>query len=76
MKTCKTCQHWGEYSKALGRCKKIPLHYDAFEWRADSDNLVVKEKYKDVKAFAQDGSDYIAFLLTQEDFMCVMHEEN
>jgi hypothetical protein len=82
MKTCETCKHWDEageyetgYGLGLGTCKNIPMFWDATEWNGDGDGRKFLDQYKDTKAFAQDGSDYKAYMLTKSDFGCVSHED-
>jgi hypothetical protein len=78
MKTCSTCAHWDseEYASRppVRICNNVPMYWDASEWDDDC-NRVLIDKYKDTKAFAQDGSDYKAVLLTASDFGCVSHKE-
>lgn len=81
MKTCETCKHWKQpekwtpgYRLGLGRCQNIPMFWDATEWDKEGSRKFL-DQYKDTKAFAQDGSDYMAYLLTRPDFGCVSHEE-
>lgn len=79
-KTCEICKHWDEKvynpnSKTHVRfCNKIKLYYDCFNWNKDG-ALEKREGLEDVKAFAQDGSDYWAGLLTCSDFGCNMWEQ-
>lgn len=88
MNTCKTCKHWKKagpwetgYGLGLGTCGKFPMYWDATEWSEEDEEGGVgitrklNDKYKDNKAFLQDGSDYSADLLTKESFGCVEHEE-
>jgi len=81
MKTCETCKHWKQpeewttgYGLGVGRCMNIPMFWDATEWDEEGDGRKFIYQYKDNKAFAQDGSDYSAYLLTKPDFGCVSHE--
>ena len=81
MKTCETCKHWKQpeawttgYGLGLGRCQNIPMFWDATEWDEEGEGRKFLDQYKDTKAFAQDGSDYSAYLLTKPDFGCVSHE--
>jgi hypothetical protein len=43
------------------------------DW-TDEEDRVLKEKFKDDKAFVQDGSDYHADLLTLSNFGCNQFE--
>lgn len=81
MDLCETCKYWEKslkyetgHSLGLGMCKNIPMFWDATEWSKDGDSRSFRDKYKDVKAFARDGSDYKAFVLTKPNFGCVSHE--
>ncbi len=81
MATCNKCKHWelagkceSGHSVGLGRCTAVPLLWDATEWAYDGDSRVLTNEYKNTKAFAQDGSDYRAHLLTMPDFGCVSHQ--
>jgi hypothetical protein len=80
MDTCKSCKHWERngtpigYSLGLGYCRNIPMFWNATEWDEEGEGRRFIDKYKDHKAFAQDGSDYVAYLLTRQDFGCVSHE--
>lgn len=58
----------------MGKCQKIVMFWDATEWSEDDDDdgRRLKKGFEDAKAFAQDGSDYIAYLKTTADFGCVM----
>ena len=53
----------------------MPL-WDASENVDDEDGYVRKltDEHKDRKFFAQDGSDYIAHVITRNDFGCAEHE--
>lgn len=77
---CKGCVHWElavEYETGhqfgFGRCKNVPMFWDATEWDDERDGRQLIEKYKDRKAFAQDGSDYMARLITAPDFGCIAY---
>lgn len=74
---CQRCKHWDRaddyetgHSLGLGRCGNIPMFWDATDWSDNCDGRVIKPEFKNVKAFAQDGSDYWAKVLTQPDFSC------
>lgn len=82
MGTCETCKHWTKrkvyetgHSFGLGGCANTPMFWDATEWSDDcSEGRILLDKYKDTKAFVQDGSDYKADLLTLSNFGCVSYE--
>ena len=81
MENCGTCKHWEVADKhetghglGLGRCNNIPMFWDATEWDEDGEGRKFLDQYKNTKAFAQDGSDYSAYLLTLPEFGCVSHE--
>ena len=82
---CKNCKYW-EISERypikdtkIGKCKRIGMFWESTEWldtdADDWDLRVLCDENKDDKAFAQDGSDYNAFLLTLENFGCVQFEK-
>lgn len=77
--TCNTCQHW-EHDPDEGamrpnedvrRCMKIPMYWDSTQWDTEGEHRIL---VSDSLAFAQDGSDYSAILLTLPNFGCVMHQ--
>lgn len=77
---CATCKHWElreEYehghSQGLGECRAVPMLWDMTEWRDDADERVFKAEAAQFTAFAQDGSDYKAYLLTKPEHGCTMH---
>ena len=87
MKNCKHCKHWDEdlwrsnglKNEEVRRCNKIGMYWDQTEWESYDDQIedvgrVLKPEYKDNKAWAQDGSDYSAYLITQSNFSCNMFE--
>lgn len=81
MRTCETCKHWfknKDYEdypiRGLGICENVPMLWEATKWNDDGDRILI-DKCKDKKAFAQDASDYSAYLLTRNDFGCVSHED-
>lgn len=60
----------------LGRCSNVPKFYDAMEpsdQEGEDGNGYesLKLEYESLKAFALDGSGYVAELLTKADFGCV-----
>ena len=81
---CETCKYWGStYERNNGEiklsdtrvkpCARVKMFWNETEWRKDGvDGLSFKDP-SDL-AFAQDGSDYRAELLTRPEFGCVMHE--
>lgn len=76
---CGNCKHWSErkefeegHSIGLGECTKVPMLWYATEWIDDDDEVRrIKAEFIDVKAFACDGSGYMAEILTKPDFGCV-----
>lgn len=79
MKTCATCKHWDSKDvyrsmAGLGICRAVPMFWDATEWKEDGDGRQLMPKYAKATAFAQDGSDYQAFLYTRSEHGCTMHE--
>lgn len=77
---CESCKHWDradEYETGhglgFGRCKNVPMFWDATEWDDTRDGRRLKAEFKDVKAFAQDGSDYAAELITAPGFGCIAY---
>ena len=84
MKNCETCKHWEKWDKddfpfkqGIGECHMVVMFWDATTWGdADQDyQRIIEPKFKDQKAFVQDGSDYTASLYTRKDFGCVSHQE-
>jgi hypothetical protein len=54
------------------------MFWDSTDWVRDEDGNVTREilrNHTGTKAFLQDGSDYIAYLIVADDFGCVMHED-
>lgn len=72
----------------INLCQKPVEFWDASEWTRKevidektnkstyAIDRTIKEEYKDVKMFTQDGSDYRADLFTREDFFCAHWEPN
>jgi len=67
----------------FGKCKKVKMLWSSTEWQEtkeldeygqEVDRLVLLDEYKNCKAFAQDASDYHAYLITTSDFGCVQFE--
>ena len=87
MKTCSTCKWWGldseeyESHRDLGikRCGYVEMYDNVTEWSNKEEpydcKVVLKKEYADRKAFAYDGSSYIAGLLTMGTFGCMAHDE-
>ena len=80
-KICKNCEHWinsKDYlnSLRLGTCYRIGMFWERTKWKEIDGKYqrVLLDKYKDDKAFAQDGSDYRASLETLETFGCNQFE--
>lgn len=76
MNFCKDCKYWNERKGSelgvrYGRCDKVPTWWDAWEWRSDKDDSVYVGTSL---AYAQDGSDYKAWLITLAEFGCVQWE--
>lgn len=79
---CKTCKHWAQdddlytpmNSLGIGYCKAAPMLFDSTIWSKEGDGLVLKDEFAKTTAFAQDGSDYSAYLYTLPDHGCTMHE--
>lgn len=83
--TCKNCKYWdlenvkSVKNRTIRECKKVKMFWDATEWTEEEDedlNCVrsLREENKNDKAFVQDGSDYMAELLTRDDFGCNQFE--
>ncbi len=81
---CKTCEYFNSeedkhlyLSDHLGSCERAKHFWNATEWKTlDNDGypqFVLKEENKNDLAFVQDGSDYKAWLITNENFYCPMH---
>lgn len=77
MGRCKDCKWWSkdaENDPSLHKCLHVMELWDASEWGDNGDGRVLTEKAEGHKAFVQDGSDYMAKLLTRPDFGCVEFE--
>jgi len=79
MKNCKNCKFWDSdypYPEGIpvGKCLRIKMLWDCTEWTEDYFHMVMKQEFSEEKAFVQDGSDYMAHLLTFGDFGCNQHE--
>ncbi len=82
LNSCSNCKHWerdGEpYDEVIDakRCRYAVHTEDAEYSNKDTDwEKVLKPEYKDTKAFVMDGSGYMAYFYTKEDFGCNQHEE-
>lgn len=83
-KTCATCQHWNseryeDYDGAGGldvhECKVVDPYWKAQEYAGDDyEKKQLTESGRTRLAFAQDGSGYMAKLLTKAEFGCNMWE--
>lgn len=75
--TCETCRWWDAewryQSTEVRRCTRIPEYWDATRWTDDEYETRITCNADDL-AFAQDGSDYRAMLLTRAQFGCVLHQ--
>lgn len=78
---CKNCKYWeikNSYpikNTIIGECKRVKMFWDSTEWTGEETedfDIIRKLKKENVndKAFVQDGSDYMASLLTLEEFGC------
>ncbi len=86
MDSCESCKYWGtgddddnKLNGSLKPCTKVRMFYDCTDWNDDVEsenycNRELMDKYKDHKAFVQDGSDYKATLYVMSDFGCVQYE--
>jgi hypothetical protein len=76
---CENCKFWNISERyplkgaTIGICKRVKMFWHLTDW-ADEMDRVLKEKFKDDKAFVQDGSDYHADLLTLSNFGCNQFE--
>ena len=74
---CADCKYWREYGEKpknieLGKCDKVKMFWDRTIWSEDGEDRIMVDPTE--KAFVQDGSDYMAYLLTAHDFGCVQFE--
>lgn len=83
-KECSTCKHWdilerdyrGEPSVrdlGIGKCTIVKMYWDMTKWTKKGKRKYTKEGKK-LKAFVQDGSDFMADLLTKPTFYCNQYE--
>lgn len=81
MNRCKNCKHWDAAIKEpddlpnIGICRAVSQYWDATKWADDYESRVLKPEYENKLAFAQDGSDYRADLITLPEFGCVQFEQ-
>jgi hypothetical protein len=72
---CADCKFWYNDVKNntgianIGTCKKPMSFEDATEW-ANTNNLVIKDYYKDLKIFVQDVGNLGCYFFTRDDFYC------
>jgi hypothetical protein len=78
MKNCGNCKFWEKlnspYRVGFGKCHKIIIDEDMFEYSKDKDTLVLAEGYKNITAFLEDN-DFDGALRSTKDFGCIMQEE-
>jgi hypothetical protein len=81
---CADCKYWDrEYDDhhnfGLGECEKAKPFWNATEWSKDEDGednyIKLSEINPTTLMYVQDGSDYVAYLLTKADFFCAHFEE-
>lgn len=82
MEKCKSCKHWslptddweGERYERNGvrPCLKAGLWWEQSYWTPEGDYRARKDP--SLLMYVQDGSDYMASLLTDPEFGCVHHE--
>ena len=82
MERCKTCKHWSTGEKygtgaslGLGLCEAVPMFWESTKWKDDGEGRCWTSEAENKTAFAQDGSDYSASLLTMSEHGCTMHEK-
>jgi len=51
------------------------MFFESTQWNKEKGDREFRPEFSHVKAFTQDGSDYVAWLYTKPDFGCVMHEK-
>lgn len=86
MDRCKTCKHWEAYKddeeyalRGAGICHAAKKLWNLSESEQDINNdwlyyRKLKPEAAGVLSFVQDGSNYMAELVTMPDFGCVQHE--
>lgn len=79
---CDKCQFWqppkeGEWATiGIGRCDKAKQLWHVTDWSKDDEgdadyiSRVLLPEFADQLSFVQDGSDYMAHLLTKAEFYC------
>lgn len=81
---CDNCKFWDTTEQfplkgnQVGECKRVKMFWDNTEWFDNKDGEYTRklsERAKNDKAFVQDGSDYIARLLSLSTFGCNQFEE-
>ena len=87
MKRCATCKHWEPYKddeylilRGSGICHAAKELWESSEPQEDpSDDWlayrVLKPEAAGVLSFVQDGSNYMAKLVTMPNFGCVQHAD-
>lgn len=77
---CDNCKHWQKakeyetgHGLGFGQCLNVPMFWDSTKWSGDGLARELKPEFADRKAFAQDGSDYSAELITAPDFGCISY---
>ena len=80
MTTCATCKHWKPqgifetgHALELGSCQATPMFWESTQWSKDGTRREFTAEHQQTTAFAQDGSDYSASLLTKPAHGCTMH---
>lgn len=74
MGVCETCKHWAddryEYvslaRRSVRQCNYVLQFFECRGWNEQGEDVLTSDR----KAFAQDGSDYAASLMTMADFGC------
>jgi len=83
-KICENCKFWDITKQyplkegQIGECKRVKMFWDNTEWFDNEDGEYRRrliENSKNDKAFVQDGSDYMAQLLTLTTFGCNQFEQ-
>ena len=86
MERCKTCKHWERYKddeygalRGAGICHAAKELWESSESQEDPDDglleyQALKPELAGVLSFVQDGSNYMAKLVTMPDFGCVQYE--
>ena len=83
MNKCKTCEHWDRYPNGAsfvlpgtGQCIAARQLFDVSELDDTSpdDALRLLPAHAGILCAVEDGSQYMARLITMPDFGCVMHQ--